>query len=263
MARTRTGRLTMEQIVVRGLNKTYGTPEGGRKDVLVNVNLTVERGEFVALLGPSGCGKTTLLHILAGLASADSGEVTIRASVSDRPVVSYMFQESRLLPWMTVEENLAFVLDSNERTKRQRTGDWLDRVGLKDVGRYYPKQLSVGMQQRVAVARALIVDPDVLFMDEPFSSLDELTAMTMRQELLELWGDLGCTVVLVTHNPLEAVLLADRVIVMTPSPGRITGTMELSTRLPRPRDADDDAIWRVSREAVSELRAGRKEAAPF
>ena len=250
----------MEQIVVRGLNKTYGTPEGGRKDVLVDVNLTVQRGEFIALLGPSGCGKTTLLNILAGLASADSGDVTIRASVSDRPVVAYMFQESRLLPWMTVEENLAFVLDIPTREKRERIRSWLSRVGLEDASRYYPKQLSVGMQQRVAVARALIIDPDVLFMDEPFSSLDELTAMTMRQELLSLWSEQGCTVMLVTHNPLEAVLLADRVVVMSPSPGRITQTMELTDRLPRPRDPDDDALWRISRQAVVALRGGKDDA---
>lgn len=246
----------MEQIVVKNLSKTFGTPEGGRKDVLVNVDLTVRRSEFIALLGPSGCGKTTLLNILAGLEKADSGEFTIRASASDRPVVSYMFQESRLLPWMTVEQNLAFVLDAPERKTKPLTRSWLERVGLEDAGAYYPKQLSVGMQQRVAVARALIVDPDVLFMDEPFSSLDELTAMTMRQELLSLWSDQGCTVMLVTHNPLEAVLLADRVVVMTPSPGRITETMELTDRLPRPRDPDDDALWRASREAVAHLRAG-------
>jgi ABC-type nitrate/sulfonate/bicarbonate transport system ATPase subunit len=249
----------VEQIVARKLNKTYATPEGERKDVLVDVDLTVQRGEFIALLGPSGCEKTTLLNILAGLVDADSGEFSIRASASDKPVVSYMFQESRLLPWMTVAENLAFVLDSPDRERKPRIRSWLERVGLKDAGNYYPKQLSVGMQQRVAVARALIVDPDVLFMDEPFSSLDELTAMTMRQELLELWAEQGCTVMLVTHNPLEAVLLADRVIVMTPSPGRIAGTMELSDRLPRPRDPDDAALWQVSRDAVSKLRKGRRE----
>lgn len=227
-------------------------------DVLVNVDLTVARGEFVALLGPSGCGKTSLLNILAGLDVPDSGDVRVSAEVSQSPVISYMFQQSRLLPWMTVAENLSFVLDRSTRSKAERVREWLDRVGLKNSGAYYPRQLSVGMQQRVAVARALIVQPDVLFMDEPFSSLDELTAMTMREELLGLWHALGCTVMLVTHNPLEAVLLADRVVVMTPSPGRITDTMLLSDRLPRPRDPEDEALWRLSREAVAKLRAGQR-----
>lgn len=249
----------MEQIVVRNLSKTYATPDGSRKDILVDVDLTVSRGEFVALLGPSGCGKTTLLNILAGLVRPDSGECTIRASGTKRPVVSYMFQESRLLPWMTVEANLAFVLDLDVRKNRGRISEWLARVGLADAGKYYPRQLSIGMQQRVALARALIVGPDVLLMDEPFSSLDELTAMTMRREVLDLWRQQGCTVMLVTHNPLEAVLLADRVVVMTPSPGRFAATMDLTKRLPRPRDPDDDSLWRVSREAVRSLERGRTE----
>src|SRR5690606_14453640 len=163
---------------------SYPLQDGGSRPALHDIDLHVGSGEFVCLLGPSGCGKTTLLNILAGLDHADSGTVTVGDPVAP-PVTSYVFQEPRLLPWRTVS------------------------------GNDYPRQLSSGRRQRVAVARALLVKPDVLFMDEPFSSLDELTATRMREELLELWQELGCTVVFVTHNPLEAAFLADRIVVMS------------------------------------------------
>jgi len=209
----------------------------------------------VCLVGPSGCGKTTLLNILAGLDHADAGRVSIDAPEGVQPIVRTIFQEARLLPWMTVRENLAFVLDGPKRDKQERIDEWLSRVGLTGTAEFYPRQLSIGMQQRVSVARGLIVGPDVLFMDEPFGALDELTAMTMREELLELWQDLGCTVVFVTHNPLEAVLLADRIVIMSPSPGRIVHETRLGETLSRPRDPDDEALWRSSREVVRQLRA--------
>ena len=153
-------------------------------------------------------------------------------------------------------DNLAFVLDGPRSEKEARIGEWLARVGLAGTEDFFPNQLSIGMQQRVAVARGLIVQPDVLFMDEPFGSLDELTAMALREELLDLWQDLGCTVVFVTHNPLEAVLLADRVVIMGAKPGRIVHEETLGEALPRPRDPDDLGLWRVSREAVQYLRGG-------
>ena len=242
----------MTRIEAHGIERWFPHP-AGRRRALAGVDLRVEPGEFVVLLGPSGCGKTTLLNILSGLDAPDAGRVEMRSSDGRAPVLSHMFQESRLLPWMTVRENLAFVLDGAARRDRARVDDWLGRVGLPATGDLYPRQLSVGMQQRVAVARALIIEPDVLFMDEPFSALDELTAMTMREELLELWRDLGVTVVMVTHNPMEAVLLADRVLVMTPGPGRIRSVLDLTRYLERPRDPDSEELWRVSREAVRSL----------
>src|SRR5690606_12629049 len=137
---------------------------------------------------------------------------------------------------------------------RSKVAYWLERVGLAGRGDDYPRQLSIGQRPRVAVARALLVKPDVLFMDEPFSSLDEPTATRRREELLELWQELGCTVVFVTHNPLEAAFLADRIVVMSPGPGRIVQQLQVTGRLPRPRDGDDPELWGVSREAVRALR---------
>jgi len=252
-------------IIVAGVSKTYRAASGGvPKRALQGVNLTVAPGEFVSLLGPSGCGKTTLLNILSGLDADFEGEVRFTASAagagpegsvpwpSGRPVIGYVFQEARLLPWMTVRDNVRLVLGRRGRTAEaaKRVEDWLARVGLQGFGDYYPGQLSVGMQQRVAVARALIIEPDVLVMDEPFSALDELTAHRMRGALLRLWEETGCTVVFVTHNPVEAVSLADRVVVMSPSPGRIVGELDVSAVLPRPRNHEDPAVWQLSRQAL-------------
>ncbi len=251
----------MAGIRVANISKSYPL-EGGAKLALEHVNLDVREGEFVCLLGPSGCGKTTLLNILSGLEQNYEGSLEFIGAATGIPVMSYMFQESRLLPWLTVWENLRFVLDGNSHSQEaaQRIEHWLNRVGLEGYGDYYPLQLSVGMQQRVAVARALIINPVLLFMDEPFSSLDELTALKMRKELLELWREQRCTVVFVTHNPLEAVFLADRVIIMTPSPGRIVAEMELNTLLTRPRDPGDSRLWQLSREAVQKLTGKEYEA---
>ena len=190
------------------------------------------------------------------LAGVPAGTVVFRSAQDDAPVVRTVFQESRLLPWMTVRENLAFVLDGPTRAKNVRIDDWLGRVGLAGTADYYPRQLSIGMQQRVSVARGLIVEPDVVFMDEPFGSLDELTAMTIREELLTLWDDIGCTIVFVTHNPLEATLLADRIVIMGSKPGRIVHEELVSDQVPRPRDADDLALWRLARSAVRHLELG-------
>lgn len=242
----------MAGIVARGLSKRYPLAQGEGKLALSEVDLTIRDGEFVCLLGPSGCGKTTLLNILGGLEPSFAGTVQFTGSATDTgrtgPKRGYMFQEPRLLPWLRVRDNLRFVL--GRRAPEAQLEAWLERVGLGGSGDLFPSQLSVGMQQRVAVARALITEPEVLFMDEPFSALDELTALRVRGELLELWREQRCTVVFVTHNPLEAVYLADRVLVMTPSPGRITQEIRVSERFPRPRDAEDAALWRLSREVV-------------
>lgn len=245
----------MATITARGIDKRFSAPGGRVVDALANVDLEVGDGEFLCLLGPSGCGKTTLLNVVAGLLSPDAGTVTIRGTGPSEPVVRTIFQESRLLPWMTVRENLAFVLDGPPDDKAKRIEEWLSRVGLAGTEAFYPRQLSIGMQQRVAVARGLILRPDVLLMDEPFGSLDELTAMTLREELLDLWSDVGCTVVFVTHNPLEAALLADRIVIMGVKPGRIVHEERLTERLGRPRDPNDPDLWRLSREAVRHLRA--------
>lgn len=243
----------MVGIDIQHVSKSYPLTGGERKIALQTVDLDIAPGEFVCLLGPSGCGKSTLLNIVSGLDSDHDGEVVYRGN-SD-PKMGYIFQESRLMPWLTVRDNLRFVMDGlgSRAAQDQLIDDWLARVGLAGHRDYYPGELSIGMQQRVSVARALIGEPQLLLMDEPFSSLDELTALQMRGDLLELWSEQGSTVLFVTHNPLEAVFLADRVIIMTPSPGRISHELRVDADLPRPRNYEDRRLWEVSRTAVSHL----------
>ncbi|MBO8140621.1 MAG: ABC transporter ATP-binding protein [Firmicutes bacterium] len=255
-------RRSVARIVSRGITKSYPLPHGtGRQVALQSVNLEVEDGEFVCLLGPSGCGKTTLLNIVSGLDGEYEGDLSfVRSGAlvasTERPRIGYVFQEARLLPWLTVWQNLRFVLDRgnlSESQLGQRIAQWIERVGLAGFENYYPGQLSVGMQQRVGLARALIIEPEVLLMDEPLSALDELTAMRMRDELVRLWMERACTVLFVTHNPLEAVYLADRVVVMTSSPGQIVAELRVNELLSRPRDLEDARVWALSRKAVQLL----------
>ncbi len=238
----------MSGLVLRDVTRDYAVKEGVRP-ALLPIDLDIASGEFVCIIGPSGCGKTTLLNVMSGLDREHGGTVRYQEPGA---VTSYMFQESRLLPWLSVHDNLSFVLDGRVGDKNALIRDWLARVGLDGNGRDYPYQMSIGMQQRAAVARAMIVKPDILFLDEPFSALDELTALRMREEVLELCEELGCTVVLVTHNPLEAAYLADRIVVMAGQPGGIVDIMDLGY-LGRPRDSNDADLWRVSREAVAKL----------
>lgn len=245
----------MAELTARGLTKAYPNGTAAERRAIAGVDLHVASGELVCIIGPSGCGKTTLLNVLAGLDSPDGGTVEITGGRGPKPVTSYVFQEPRLLPWSTVSSNLRFVLDARQDA-RALVDAWLERVGLAGRGDDYPRQLSIGQRQRVAVARALIVQPDVLLMDEPFSALDELTASRMRVELLALWNELRCTVVFVTHNPLEAALLADRILVMSPGPGRIVQEIRPADVLARPRDPDDARLWELSRRAVAALRDG-------
>ena len=238
----------MSGLVLQGVTRDYPVKDGLRPSLLP-IDLEVAPGEFVCIIGPSGSGKTTLLNIMSGLDKEHGGTVRYGDPAA---VTSYMFQESRLLPWLSVRDNLAFVMDGPERAKEREIDDWLARVGLAGYGRDYPYQLSIGMQQRAAVARAMIVRPDILFLDEPFSALDELTAMRMRTEVLELCAELGATVVLVTHNPMEAAYLADRLVIMAGQPGGIVDIMDLN-HLGRPRDSDDVELWKISRQAVAKL----------
>jgi ABC-type nitrate/sulfonate/bicarbonate transport system ATPase subunit len=243
----------MVGIKVEGVSRSYPLADGSERIALSGVNLTVGQGEFVCLIGPSGCGKTTLLNIMSGLDPEYSGSVTFTGLTGQAPpVAGHMFQQPRLLPWLTVLDNLTYVLDDRPAVARRKAERWLERVGLEGNARDYPSQLSTGMQQRVAVARALILEPDLLFMDEPFSALDELTALRMREELLELWAELKSTVIFVTHNPLEAAFLGDRIVIMAPNPGRIEEEMDLGY-LGRPRNGNDPELWEVSRQAVGKL----------
>lgn len=223
------------KISVRHVRKSF--PLGsGTLSALHDIALSIGSGEFCCIVGPSGCGKTTLLRILAGLEEPTAGEVEIEASGSGRPLNSMVFQEQSVFPWLTVEGNVGYGLRMRRvprQRRRQIVRSYLAMVGLEGFATAYPYQLSGGMKQRVAVARAFANDPEVLLMDEPFASLDEQTKIVLQGELLRIWENSRKTVVFITHSIDEAVLLADRVMVMTARPGCIKA--EVRIPLPRPR----------------------------
>lgn len=202
-----------------------------------NFDLVVNEGEFVCIVGPSGCGKSTFLRILAGLCPLTSGEVRIVPGQDPRkPLNNVVFQEYAIFPWKTVIDNVAFGLEMRGYAKKERYAiarDWLDRVGLTRFANYYPRQISGGMKQRVSIARALANDPEVLLMDEPLGALDAQTRAVLQEELLRIWEAHRKTVVYITHSIDEAVLLGDRVVLMTAHPGRHKATFEVT--IPRPR----------------------------
>lgn len=226
-----------EKIELNNVEKVYETA-AGRLDVLRRVNFTVRTGEFVCLLGPSGCGKSTLLRIVAGITSPNAGEVLIhRASTNGRPSNAMVFQEYALFPWRTVLKNVAFGQEMQGTTRQERLNiarHYVEKVGLTRFVDHYPHQLSGGMKQRVAIARALANNPEVLLMDEPFGALDAQTRTLLQEELLRIWEEEHKTVVYVTHSIEEAVLLSDRVILLTARPGQIKRIYPVP--LPRPRD---------------------------
>ncbi|MBI5958763.1 MAG: ABC transporter ATP-binding protein [Chloroflexi bacterium] len=224
------------KIVARNVVKTYKSKDG---DILAidDFSLEVAEGEFVCIVGPSGCGKSTFLRILAGLTPLTAGTVDIaRDAKAQKPLNSMVFQEYAIYPWKTVRDNVAFGLEMRGVSKHTRyviAEDWLKRVGLLKFANYYPHQLSGGMKQRVSIARALANDPEVLLMDEPLGALDAQMRTVLQGELLNLWEIDRKTVVYITHSIDEAILLGDRVIVMTAHPGKIK--MEFTIEIPRPR----------------------------
>ena len=236
-----------EHIRVSGVEVVYeGNPR--RLQALDGIALTVERGEFVSIIGPSGCGKSTLLRIIGGLQSPSRGTVLLDGrpprEAQRAKQIGFVFQDPSLLPWRNVLDNVRLPLQVNKVAQAGESPErMVELVGLAEFTRYYPHQLSGGMQQRVAIARSFATSPDVLLMDEPFGALDEITRTAMRYELMRIWrseaAERARTVVFVTHSITEAVLLSDRVIVMTPQPGRIAA--DLTIDLPRPRDEDIEA----------------------
>jgi NitT/TauT family transport system ATP-binding protein len=216
----------------RGLSLTYPDGGGGLR-ALQNLNFNLYPQEFVCLLGPSGSGKSTLLRVLAGLLQPTAGEVKFAAH---KPRISLVFQDANLMPWRTVIENITLPLSLQHippEEANRRAMEWIERVGLQGFENTWPRDLSGGMAQRVAIARAFIQEPDLLLLDEPFGALDALTREKMGTELLNLWQSQRQTVFMVTHSISEALLLSDRVLVLSPRPGRIE--LELPVDLPRPR----------------------------
>jgi NitT/TauT family transport system ATP-binding protein len=224
---------------IRGVSKTF---QKQREKLLVldRIDLDVAEGEFICLLGPSGCGKSTLLNLCAGFEPFDQGAIEIDGQLVDGPNPKrvFVFQEYGVFPWMSVWDNIAFGLSSRSRQEKHAiVARYIEMIGLQGFERTYPMELSGGMKQRVAVARALAVDPDVLFMDEAFGALDSLTRLHMRAELVRIWSSERRTVLFVTHDIEESVQMAQRVVVMSPRPGRIKKVLDLH-HLPYPRDID-------------------------
>jgi NitT/TauT family transport system ATP-binding protein len=218
------------------ISKVYTSPSG---DVyaLHDLDFSVNEQEFVCIVGPSGCGKTTLLKIIAGLLQPSTGKVVFTAnSDNSHPRTAMVFQDLGLFPWMSIRENVAFGLETRgiDRTERHaRANELLEKVGLGEFLNSYPHQLSGGMRQRVAILRAFLTDPQTLLMDEPFGSLDSQTRLIMQEELLRIWKEHRKTVIYVTHDIEEAILLGDRVLVMSGRPGSIQANIPIC--LPRPR----------------------------
>ena len=243
------------------LRKTF-LSESGETRAIDDITLGVRKGEFICLLGPSGCGKTTLLNLFAGFERPSSGHVYLdgREIESPGPDRGVVFQEHALFPWLTVQDNVGCgkrVRARSEVERREIVRRQLALIGLEGFDRHYPHQLSGGMKQRVAIARVLANEPEVLLMDEPFASLDAITRSGLQQELARIWKETGQTIVFVTHNIEEAVFLGDRIAVMTPRPGRILAVMEVD--LPKPRDVNSPEFNAIERRARELLLGGTRD----
>jgi NitT/TauT family transport system ATP-binding protein len=257
-----------DKIVVRNLYKTF-TVRGSIVRALIDMNVSVADGEFFAIVGPSGCGKTTLLRILAGLEKQSSGNFELRRADSSKPINSMVFQEQSVFPWMTVRDNVSYGLRMRGVPKKHReeaVAYYIDKVGLGKFAKAFPFQLSGGMKQRVSLARAFANDPEILLMDEPFGALDEQNKLLLQEELLRIWQEHRKTVVFITHSIDEAIVLADRIMVMTAHPGQTKAYVQVPFQRPRavyeiratPQYGQlMYSIWELLRDEV--LRAKREE----
>ncbi len=237
-------------LVLEGASKIYRN--GVR--ALDGVTFSVKPGEILAIVGGSGCGKSTLLRAIAGLDPPTRGRVLLDGEQVIKPheKIGVVFQELRLLPWLKVADNVGFGLEDRPRVeRRERVARALTRVGLSDKAEVWPRELSGGQAQRVALARALVPRPEVLLLDEPFSALDAFTRIDLQDHLLDLWADARPTLILVTHDVDEAIVLADRILVMRSQPGHISD--EISADLPRPRDRQSAAFDAVKRRVLAAL----------
>ena len=234
--------MTTNHIVLNNLHKAFNVKKNDPVIALDNVDFTIQKGEFISLLGPSGCGKSTLLNIIAGLDQQTSGELLVNGKPitgpgNDRIVV---FQESGLFPWLSVLENGMYGLlikGIDKKEAEARAMEWLAKVHLTKFAHSQPHELSGGMKQRVATARALVMDPEILLMDEPFAALDEQTRMVLHKELEKLWSETKKTIIFVTHNIREAVVLSDRIVLMKTRPGGIKNVFEVQAARPRTADS--------------------------
>lgn len=243
---------------IEGVNMTFNR-DNDTIPVLTDIKLDVREGEFVCLVGPSGCGKSTLLNILAGFLKPSSGEVRIDGEAVEGPDPRriFVFQERGVFPWLTVEGNIGFGLFKLSKQERERRiAHYIRMVGLDGFEQSYPQELSGGMKQRLEVARALAVNPDMLFLDEPFGALDSITRLIMRGELLRIWEAEKKTIVFVTHDIEEAVQLADRVVVMSARPAKIQRIVEID--IPHPRDISSKRYLELRDSVFEEIGLAHK-----
>ena len=231
---------------IQNVNKSF-TVDGQKVDVLKDINLEVQEGEFIAIVGHSGCGKSTLLKIIAGLEKNDTGLVTVDGKEVDGPGMDrgMIFQEHRLFPWMSIEKNVQLGLKGLSKEEKTKLSDqYLELVKLSEFKKAYPSQLSGGMSQRAAIARSLVSQPEVLLLDEPFGALDALTKIELQEELLKIRERFHNTMLMVTHDIEEAVYLADRIVVMSARPGRIKDVIQVELGTYRDRGGSDFAHYK-------------------
>lgn len=231
-------------VELRNVSQLYATTDGQPTWALQEISLRVNEGEFVCVIGPSGCGKTTLLHLIAGFIHPTDGEVRFKGMpiLNAGPSRGVVFQEYALFGWLTARQNVEFGLRARglpRQERRERAMRFLDKVGLAKVADRYPHELSGGMRQRVAVARALVNEPEMLLMDEPFAAVDAMTRATLQEELLRIWQEVRLSVLFITHNIDEAIFLAERVVVMSAHPGSIQCDVRVSLDYPRSRTSKE------------------------
>jgi len=258
-------------LTIEKLGKAYETPDGSL-EAMQDISLEVDEGEFVSIVGPSGCGKSTLMEIVGGLIEPSGGEVRIAGNLVEGtdPAVGIVFQQESAFPWRTVSDNVGFGLEmtgvaADERARRSK--EMIELVGLGGFEDRYPSELSGGMRQRVAIARTLVMEPKIILMDEPFGALDEQTRLILGEELLRIQGATSATILFITHSFDEALLLSDRIVVMSARPGRVKKIVE--NPLPRPRDSTivsdpefgrlSGELWELLREESMRALAGERQ----
>lgn len=250
--------MSAKAVTIQNLSKKFPNPAGfGEFTVLDSISLQIERGTFASIVGPSGCGKSTLLNVIAGIEPHDSGQVQVHAAAgtsNSTPRIGYVFQSPRLLNWLSVEDNIKFALEAQGIDKTRWNGQvkkYLEMAGLGGQELNYPLRLSGGMQQRVAISRALAIEPDILLMDEPFSHLDEITARKMRLDLMDILQKAKPTILFVTHSLREAVFLSEEVYMMSLKPARIFKHVRVD--VPRPRHPEDPRLFDLEKDLVQEF----------
>jgi ABC-type nitrate/sulfonate/bicarbonate transport system ATPase subunit len=251
-------------IEIRDVSRTYYDTKGNKTEALKNVDLNIKKGEFISFIGASGCGKTTLLRLISGLDFAQSGELFIENKKITAPSfeIGYVFQQPTLFPWKTVEDNIAVGLKARKvyKEKKGEIGKYISMISLDGFEKSYPHEISGGMAQRVAIARALINEPKVLLMDEPLGALDAFTRIELQNMLLDIWKKTNVTIALVTHDVDEAIYLSDRIVIMTPRPGKISEIIDV--KISGKRDRNDDGFILIRKHILEKLHMAAEHKDP-